>query len=1097
MAITNLQLNVRANTARALTDFKRFSANLDNQFLVSGLKLDVVRSALSQINREFQKSIGEQGLIGASSLRAAQNQAALLTQVFKGFSNEASLSISTQLGTALNNVAVKAGGTMKDVQRTLAATPFISKNLPEDLRQSLTTGILAFQRDFRRAGIGDNFGGLAQQFLSGKVMGRDLVNSGDPMSAFLGSELIKRAGGQGFIDSPARRTELLMEIVNDPQTIAKLKEMAKRAAGFRIVLEDLNTQLFNTESGTFGSLRKVIDRFGKQTTMFDEVDKLINQVFGPSGLFKTLFSSIKEIFGIGDPLRPLIDAIQFMTGIFAKITEYFKSEQFKTILFLVKDTFQRVVEFFTNVYNSVRQAIPDDAFARITGFFKEIRDQIASKNFDPANIISFIEGIGKGVREYIQKIGKSIRERDDTKEMGFVAEIGASLLTEVGKTAIVLIKELFLALVDKVPEIATAVLPSLNKGINSLLTEAFGEVGGKIVKFIAGFLPGPLGAVARASAVGDVTGGGGNMFSALAMGAGALLGPSMLARMVTRRGRLSTINSLANRAEAFENRLNRSLFLEGVNPVSRSLRYRRQENLLTRVGGFNPGFNYGFDPYRSRYTGTISLDQLNPYLSGFLPNNPPVNRRNPPGGFWPFGRGGGPRPPGGGGSGGGGFWPFGRGGGPRPSGGGPIVNPLLVYDNHFMDRRSMMQRLHERRGYDYSRRGYRQYSDPIGPAPRPERGVPIDWNSGWAFAGLGQGYEGGHFDPYMRSYASSFAERMPTPAERTRAINERYMQRYGMRGRMAMVRRNLPRLGRGALIGGALAGAGALGLGIFGGPGAQAAQSGSLEAAGSVLSGGFEGAMLGATIGSIVPGIGTAAGAVIGGVIGGVAPLMDKGVRDKMAEFLDSIGQGFRNTWNTFTRGIGDLMNWAGKGLENAFKGLVNGIVGFLNAALSTATAIPRAITTMVQALYESAPGWVKDRMPGAGSFIQSAVDATSYQIPKPFYKGKNYAGPTLALEERMSGRNAMVVNDGEFVIPNNGLATLSNLVGQNLRNREVVTSSGGPTQININLTVQTSAFFADAEQIARELKQPVITIIDEAWKEYADVQNVMRSKVS
>lgn len=1066
MAITNLQLNVRANTARALTDFKRFSANLDNQFLVSGLKLDVVRSALSQINREFQKSIGEQGLIGASSLRAAQNQAALLTQVFKGFSNEASLSISTQLGTALNNVAVKAGGTMKDVQRTLAATPFISKNLPEDLRQSLTTGILAFQRDFRRAGIGDNFGGLAQQFLSGKVMGRDLVNSGDPMSAFLGSELIKRAGGQGFIDSPARRTELLMEIVNDPQTIAKLKEMAKRAAGFRIVLEDLNTQLFNTESGTFGSLRKVIDRFGKQTTMFDEVDKLINQVFGPSGLFKTLFSSIKEIFGIGDPLRPLIDAIQFMTGIFAKITEYFKSEQFKTILFLVKDTFQRVVEFFTNVYNSVRQAIPDDAFARITGFFKEIRDQIASKNFDPTNIISFIEGIGKGVREYIQKIGKSIRERDDTKEMGFVAEIGASLLTEVGKTAIVLIKELFLTLVDKVPEIATAVLPSLNKGINSLLTEAFGEVGGKIVKFIAGFLPGPLGAVARASAVGDVTGGGGNMFSALAMGTAAVFTPGVVqaGRRFAGRGFSAARGHMGGYAYPF----------------------RGAYSWVGGGGGWPFGGGGGFWPFGR-----------GPGGGGPTGGGPGGGGPFPGGGFWPFGRGGGPRPPGGGGSGGGGFWPFGRGGGPRPSGGGPIVNPLSVYDNHFMGRRSMMQRFHERRGYDYSRRGYRQYSDPIGPAPRPERGVPIDWNSGWAFAGLGQGYEGGHFDPYMRSYASGFAERMPTPAERTRAINGRYMQRYGMRGRMAMMRRNLPRLGRGALIGGALAGAGALGLGIFGGPGAQAAQSGSLEAAGSVLSGGFEGAMLGATIGSIVPGIGTAAGAVIGGVIGGVAPLMDKGVRDKMAEFLDSIGQGLRSTWNNFTKGFSDLMDWAGKGLQNALKAMVNGFVGLLNATLSAATALPRTIATVIQGIWEQAPGPVKDKLSGVGELLGAAVSVTSYQIPTINNKGLNFAGPALGLEARMSGRQPLVVNDGEFVIPSNGFATLSSLVGQNLRNREVVTSSGGPTQININLTVQTSAFFADADQIARELKQPVITIIDEAWKEYADVQNVMRSKVS
>jgi hypothetical protein len=46
-----------------------------------------------------------------------------------------------------------------------------------------------------------------------------------------------------------------------------------------------------------------------------------------------------------------------------------------------------------------------------------------------------------------------------------------------------------------------------------------------MVKFIAGFIPGPVGAIARASAVGDVTGGGGSVGSMLAMGAAAALTP--------------------------------------------------------------------------------------------------------------------------------------------------------------------------------------------------------------------------------------------------------------------------------------------------------------------------------------------------------------------------------------------------------------------------------------------------------------------------------------------------------------------------------------------------------------------------------------------
>jgi len=161
MAISNLQLNVRANTARALADFNKFSRSLDNKFLVSGLKLDVITSALGRINRDFQRAIGEQGIASASSLRAAQNQAALLTQTFKGFADESAMAITRQIGTALNTVAVTAGGTMKDVQKTLAATPFISTRLSEDLRGQLSEGILRFQRDMRRGGIGENFAGVA------------------------------------------------------------------------------------------------------------------------------------------------------------------------------------------------------------------------------------------------------------------------------------------------------------------------------------------------------------------------------------------------------------------------------------------------------------------------------------------------------------------------------------------------------------------------------------------------------------------------------------------------------------------------------------------------------------------------------------------------------------------------------------------------------------------------------------------------------------------------------------------------------------------------------------------------------------------------
>ena len=153
--------------------------------MISGLKLDVVRSALSQINREFQHSIGEQGLQAGESLRAAQNQAALLTQTFKGFSSAASIDMAEQFSSAFSQIAVTAGGTAKDIQKALAATPFISTNLSKDLRDQLAGGIMAFQRDFRRAGLSDDIGAVIRQFLAGQISAGELVESGEAGKSFI------------------------------------------------------------------------------------------------------------------------------------------------------------------------------------------------------------------------------------------------------------------------------------------------------------------------------------------------------------------------------------------------------------------------------------------------------------------------------------------------------------------------------------------------------------------------------------------------------------------------------------------------------------------------------------------------------------------------------------------------------------------------------------------------------------------------------------------------------------------------------------------------------------------------------------------------
>ena len=988
MAISNLNLNVTANTARALADFNKFSRSLDNKFLVSGLKLDVVRNALSQINRDFQRAIGEQGLASASSLRAAQNQAALLTQTFKGFASESALAITTNIGSALNRVAVTAGGTMKDVQKTLLATPFISTRLSEDVRMGLNKGILDFQKNIRRAGLGENFGGVAQQFLMGNRTTMQMVQSGNPLEMFLGSELIKKGAGVGEIASPEMRSKLLNMIVGDKDLAEQLDIAARRAAGFRIILEDLNTKLFNPEAGVFGSLKKVVDSAGKSTTMFDEVGKLVEQVFGDKGLFATLVKSFGSVFGAGDPMRPFIDAVQFMTRIFKSITEYFNTPGFKAVLGYVKDIVDRVTSVFTGIYQQIR-----------------------GSTFSAGDITKTIGGIGESIRGYIRQFGEAIRNKDVSGESGFAGDILGTLVGEVGKTAVVLIKELLMTLVDKVPEIATAVLPSINKGINSILTEAFGQTGAAVVKFIAGFVPGPIGMIARASAVGDVTGGGGSMGSMLAMGAAAALTPGalMAARGFGQRG------------------------LTGA----------RQQ-----VGGFALPFRYGYG------LATRSSFPLNPRLGRTQYSSPA---------------------------------------GPREFN---IAEAIGKSTRDYNEKQSLFAGLARGRissqasstrqilptSYDIG--AGREYLKSL---ERQRTQSLIDQNISEAMNRInasrvsdiptqirtprtGSRLMGGIRDTIGLTsgiYAvPGFMGRDPTNTA------ARFNQRYGSGGTRAVMGRGLGRMGsniHGIGMGGGYMMAGSMAADLAG-----RAVGG---AGGEILSGLGQGAMMGATIGSIIPGIGTAAGAVIGGIIGGVAPLLDKGVRDGVG---------------TFISGMGNTMKALGAGI-------VTGITEFGNGLLSALSSLPKMASGVMQAIYNTLPPPIKAGM----GFLNTAWSGVTgfvsrLNIPMPFYAGKDYAGPAMALEARMSGRRPMVVNDGEFVIPRDGFPTLAGIVGDNLRSTGMVNQGmSQPVQVNVTLSITTHAVVADPNELANALRDPVYKIIGEAWNEAYNSTRVQRPRVS
>jgi hypothetical protein len=900
---------------------------------------------------------------------------------------------------------------MKDVQKTLLATPFISTRLSEDVRLGLSKGVMEFQTNIRRAGLGDNFGGVAQQFLMGTKTTMQMVQSRDPLEMFLGSELIKRGAGVGEIADPKVRSELIKDLVEDSALSEQLKIAAKRTAGFRIILEDMNSTLFNPESGVFGSLKKVVDAAGNPTTMFDEVEKLVGQVFGDNGLFATLVKSFRSVFGSGDPMRPFIDGVQFMTRIFKSITDYFNTPGFKAVLGYVKDIVERVTTVFTGIYQQIR-----------------------GSSFSSSEITRTIGEIGESIRGYIRQFGETIRNKNVSGESGFAGDILGTLVEEVGRTAVVLIKELLLTLIDKVPEIATAVLPAINKGINGILTEAFGQTGAALVKFIAGFVPGPIGMIARASAVGDVTGGGGSVGSMLAMGAAAALTPGsvMAARGFANRRMAATRQQVGGFALPFRygyGVATRSSF--PLNPRLGRTQYGSPAGPMPFTPGSvgSGGYRFPTDPMMGPSSPLGQITSRTSALAGTIPYDIPSSRL-----FQTR---------------------FGR------------ITPETSMFRPYVLSPPDPRRITSRTTMFGARMGRQQYIAPIGPLPHGS-------TEPWSPRGP---EEYGVYDPYMQSGLMG-RERVGSMDPMTgrpyspgypQALQARFNRRYGTRGSITRFSRGLGRGIHGIGMGGGYMMAGSLAAEFAG----QAVGG----AGGKILSGLGQGAMLGGQIGMVLGPKGALAGAAIGAVLGGIAPLMDKGVRDGVG---------------TFISGMGNTMKALGSGI-------VTGITELGNGLLSALSSLPKMASGVMQGIYNTLPAPIKATM----GFLNTAWSGVTgfvsrLNIPMPFYAGKDYAGPAMALEARMSGRRPMVVNDGEFVIPRDGFPTLAGLVGDNLRSTGVVNQgTSQPVQVNVTLAITTNAVVADPNELANALREPVYKIIGEAWNEAYNSTRIHRAKVS
>ena len=1058
MAITSVVLDIKTNTERALNDFKRFSSQLDNKFLVSGLKLDVVRSALGQINREFQKAIGEQGLTAGQSLRAAQNQASLLTQTFKSFSSTASAEMAQQFSSAFSQIAVTAGGTAQDIQKALAATPFISTNLSGDMRKALGDGLLQFQRDFRRAGVTDDFGGIAKQFLAGKLSAKQMMESGDAGQSFIGSQLMKSSGGNiDTITDAEERSKAVLKALSDPQFQKQLSEMAKSTSGFKSIIEDLNSTLFNPEAGIFGSLRKVAMSIKDKTTVFDETKKLIESVFGREGLFVNFFKQIGKIFGIEDPLKVIIVGIRFITKQFDALNRFIQSQAFQDIIKKIREVFNVIKDFFTQLYNQVTSDFSDPTSligqvkqigADIGGFFEQLYTTISTGAWEPASAVADIKKVGQAARKFIEQIGKSFRDMDVEKQGSLFLEIFKTMVAEVAQTLGTAIKEAILSVFSgKGLAVVGGVLTVLYEGLSKFFAGLFGgnqgagaalggaamaALGVLFVRRIRGALESILRPIQALRTGGGGVGGFANRFFGGGRGGGDL-----------------DPNALGS-TQTFQTRV--VFYLQRIAAC------------VCGPGGIGGGGGSDVDPDgpNRRRTGRSNVSSLG-YAGRNRPGSPvelPDVRRS--------------------------YLASGRESARNILGRGSSSAALEAYTESLRgpysemdaDQRGLIasknaeesgQRTADRYNRRYSKRArIGRFGNRIG---RFSSGI-MDTIAG---------------NNDLLPEADDIDDNLSEKDRAQKAYNKKYSKDMSRRSRMGRGVRGFGRgikgFGKGALIAGGLTlGAAAL----FGGGDAQAGtvdpQTGEpietprqrqMAGVGNVLSGGFEGAMIGATIGSIVPGIGTAAGAVIGGVIGGVVPLLDKGTRDGVGTFVSGIG-------NSLQKAGKNILDSAGRGvnfIKEGFEGIGKWFSQIDWKSVLIAALVPGGNMTIQGLQGISAFASKLSIFDGIKAGID-AISSTATSIlsgdwlPKAL-GGKREAGGTV-----IKGSSYIVGESGPEIFTPGATGSIS--TNRDLMAMRLGSGSASSVSANFNIAINVNGAMGSGEVEA--LRGPVLRIVEEAW---------------
>jgi hypothetical protein len=433
--MANIALDIKANTQKALGEFKKLSRELDNKFLVQGLKLDVVKNAFTQINREFENAVGTQGLKQAETTGQLTRNLGLRLAQFGRFGRDVSQVIAKDVVGSLQQLRAEGKITQEVFEDSVGLAAFLDfdatgPELQRKLKES-SRYLAEFVQDSKSI-IGGEQGQLISKFATGDISFDEFLQ----LSQGVGGasldrikEIARQVGGFNSEDAVIR-TEALLE------TVRIFKEDPVFAQSRRIVrpLETLFIELGGlfSDTGVFGALREVggkVKAFGLDEqvsrNLLNVTANLLRSIFDrEEGVFAKLNKTLQDVFKGFDVLEPILAGATFLTEIFEKLGNFFESPEFRSFLSI----FDKFVVGIKSIFNG------------------------GSLDLSAESINKLIDGIFEAIRGLINNIAKFIMGLD----AGAIASVLGNIIGELSKTAFSLLQIL---------------LAGLGKGIQTIFSD--------------------------------------------------------------------------------------------------------------------------------------------------------------------------------------------------------------------------------------------------------------------------------------------------------------------------------------------------------------------------------------------------------------------------------------------------------------------------------------------------------------------------------------------------------------------------------------------------------------------------------------------------